>query len=66
MRIRAAANGSTLGRNLNAGSTFKAVQLMREGLDYGDQNLSQLDLRGASASRSDGIGSASTSISTTP
>jgi hypothetical protein len=42
-----AANGSTLGRNLNAGSTFKAVQLIREGLEYGDQNLHQLDLRGS-------------------
>jgi hypothetical protein len=40
-----AANGSTLGRSLNAGSTFKAVQLIREGLEYGDQNLQQLDLR---------------------
>ena len=40
-----AANGSTLGRSLNAGSTFKAVQLIREGLEYGDQNLHQLDLR---------------------
>ena len=40
-----AANGSTLGRNLNAGSAFKSVQLIREGLEYGDQNLSQLDLR---------------------
>jgi hypothetical protein len=40
-----AANGSTLGRNLNPGSSSKAVQLIREGLEYGDQNLSQLDLR---------------------
>jgi hypothetical protein len=40
-----AANGSTLGRTLNAGSATKAVQLIREGLEYGDQNLSQLDLR---------------------
>ena len=40
-----AANGSTLGRNLNAGSAIKSVQLIREGLEYGDQNLSQLDLR---------------------
>jgi hypothetical protein len=40
-----AANGSTLGRNLNPGSSFKAVQLIREGLEYGDQTLSQLDLR---------------------
>ena len=40
-----AANGSTLGRNLNAGSATKTVQLIREGLEYGDQNLSQLDLR---------------------
>jgi hypothetical protein len=37
--------GSTLGRNLNAGSPTKTIQLMREGLDYGDQNLNQLDLR---------------------
>ena len=41
------ANGSTLGRNLNSGSTFKPVQLLREGLEYGDQNLHQLDLRGS-------------------
>jgi hypothetical protein len=37
--------GSTLGRNLNPGSPTKTIQLMREGLDYGDQNLHQLDLR---------------------
>jgi hypothetical protein len=37
--------GSTLGRALNPGSPTKSVQLMREGLEYGDQNLSQLDLR---------------------
>ena len=42
-----AANGSTLGRTLNAGSSSKSVQLFREGLDYGDQNLHQLDLRAA-------------------
>jgi hypothetical protein len=37
--------GSTLGRNLNAGSANKTIALMREGLEYGDQNLHQLDLR---------------------
>jgi len=37
--------GSTLGRALNAGSSTKTIALMREGLDYGDQNLQQLDLR---------------------
>jgi len=36
---------STLGRALNPGSANKTIQLMREGLDYGDQNLHQLDLR---------------------
>jgi hypothetical protein len=36
---------STLGRALNPGSANKSIQLMREGLDYGDQNLHQLDLR---------------------
>jgi len=36
---------STLGRALNAGSPTKTVQLMRDGLDYGDDNLHQLDLR---------------------
>ena len=41
------ANGSTLGRDLNTGSAFKSVQLLREGLEYGDQNLHQLDLRGS-------------------
>jgi carboxypeptidase family protein len=35
---------SNLGRNLTAGGS-KSVQLIREGLEYGDQNLSQLDLR---------------------
>jgi hypothetical protein len=40
-----AANGSTLGRQLHPGVANKAVQLIREGLEYGDQNLSQLDLR---------------------
>ncbi len=39
------ANGSTLGRLLHTGVSSKQVQLIREGLDYGDQNLSQLDLR---------------------
>jgi hypothetical protein len=33
-----------LGRNLSAANTM-VLQLMREGLNYGDQNLSQLDLR---------------------
>jgi hypothetical protein len=37
--------GSTLGRPLNPLNATKTVQLMREGLDYGDQNLNQLDLR---------------------
>jgi hypothetical protein len=37
--------GSTLGRALNAASATKSVQLIREGLEYGEQNLSQLDLR---------------------
>ena len=36
---------STLGRALNTGSANKSVQLMREGLDYGRDNLHQLDLR---------------------
>ena len=36
---------STLGRALNPGSPTKTVQLMREGLEYGDENLNQLDLR---------------------
>ncbi len=36
---------STLGRTLNPGSANKPIQLIREGLDYGDQNLHQLDLR---------------------
>jgi hypothetical protein len=36
---------STLGRALNPGSPTKSVQLIREGLDYGDNNLHQLDLR---------------------
>ena len=36
--------GSTLGRGLT-GTATKTVQLIREGLDYGEQNLSQLDLR---------------------
>jgi hypothetical protein len=40
-----AANGSTLGRNLHAGIANKSVQLIREGVEYGDQNLSQLDFR---------------------
>jgi hypothetical protein len=33
-----------LGRSLTGAAT-KTVQLMREGLEYGDQNLNQLDLR---------------------
>jgi len=33
-----------LGRNL-AGANSKTIQLMREGLEYGDNNLNQLDLR---------------------
>jgi hypothetical protein len=33
-----------IGRNWT-GVAFRTVQLMREGLDYGDHNLSQLDLR---------------------
>ena len=33
-----------LGRAL-AGANTKVIQLMREGLDYGDQNLKQLDLK---------------------
>ncbi len=37
--------GSTLGRTLNAGAATKSVQLIREGLDYGKNNLSQLDVR---------------------
>ena len=37
--------GSTLGRALNAGSSTKTIALIREGLEYGDQNLHQLDLR---------------------
>ena len=37
--------GSTLGRNLNPGSSTKTIALIREGLDYGDQNLHQLDFR---------------------
>ena len=37
--------GSTLGRTLNAGSSTKTIALIREGLEYGDQNLHQLDLR---------------------
>jgi hypothetical protein len=41
------ANGSTLGRNLHPGVANKTVQLIREGLDYGDQNLNQLDVRGS-------------------
>lgn len=36
---------STLGRALNAGAASKSIALMREGLEYGDQNLHQLDLR---------------------
>jgi carboxypeptidase family protein len=36
---------SNLGRALNPGSANKTIQLIREGLDYGDQNLHQLDLR---------------------
>ena len=36
---------STLGRALNAGAASKSVQLIREGLEYGDDNLHQLDLR---------------------
>jgi hypothetical protein len=36
---------STLGRSLNPGSANKTIQLVREGLDYGDQDLHQLDLR---------------------
>src|SRR5436190_11557091 len=36
---------STLGRALNPGSANKTIQLVREGLDYGDQNLHQVDLR---------------------
>ena len=35
---------STLGRGLSLGGS-KTIQLMREGLDYGKENLSQLDLR---------------------
>jgi hypothetical protein len=37
--------GSTLGRPLNVANATKTVQLIREGRDYGDQNLNQLDLR---------------------
>ena len=37
--------GSTLGRALNPGATTKTIALIREGLEYGDQNLHQLDLR---------------------
>jgi hypothetical protein len=36
---------STLGRALNPGAASKSVQLIREGLEYGDDNLHQLDLR---------------------
>jgi len=36
---------STLGRALNTATASKTVQLMREGQDYGDNNLNQLDLR---------------------
>jgi hypothetical protein len=36
---------STLGRTLNPGSPSKSIQLIREGLEYGDNNLNQLDLR---------------------
>ena len=36
---------STLGRALNPGAANKTIQLIREGLEYGDQNLHQLDLR---------------------
>ncbi|MGH7894188.1 MAG: hypothetical protein ACREQL_05925, partial [Candidatus Binatia bacterium] len=43
--VNPATIGSTLGRPLNPANATKTVQLMREGLDYGDQNLNQLDLR---------------------
>jgi hypothetical protein len=36
---------STLGRALNPGSATKNIQLIREGLEYGEENLHQLDLR---------------------
>ena len=36
---------STLGRALNPGSPTKSIQLMREGLEYGENDLNQLDLR---------------------
>ena len=36
---------STLGRALNTATASKTVQLMREGLEYGDNNLNQLDMR---------------------
>ena len=43
----------------------KTIQLMREGLDYGTDNLSQLDLRSSKRFRSTGPACASTSTSTT-
>jgi hypothetical protein len=45
--------GSTLGRALNPGSANKTIPLIREGLDYGDQNLHQLDLRASKRFRFD-------------
>jgi hypothetical protein len=51
--VNPATIGSTLGRPLNPANATKTVQLMREGLEYGDQNLNQLDLR---ASKRFGLG----------
>ena len=43
---------AALGRNWT-GTTFKTVQLIREGLDYGDHNLHQLDVRASKRFRFD-------------
>ena len=43
--VNPATIGSTLGRALNPANATKTVELIREGLDYGDQNLNQLDLK---------------------
>ena len=54
-----------IGRNWT-GTASRTIQLIREGLEYGDDNLSQLDLAGLEARRrSDAIVCAWTSTSTT-
>src|SRR5207342_2578014 len=39
------ATATTLGRAYSAGATTKSVQLMAVGANYGNDNLSQLDVR---------------------